>query len=376
MNIKDSTLGQSSSSIGQNALHFSAPQATAGHKILTSTLGVDFRGAANITKALTPAQLSFVPSTPPSATLYNVSTYLPDITTYSFGVLADVKNGGLKKDLTAALEDTGATAGKNYAKLNSTGYDLVYDLTTEAIPVLGPIGTFTPLLFGPSNNMTLNTGLKWNSLHTFYNSYKSNLPNIVSGNQSTAGTTGPAGVGDPEASRPYTVDIRADSWRGGATGTTSSAMVQGTLDPVPVAFQWDIAMGAVPDATGTNYTLQLYYYPQITLHNPYAVRLRASNFRYGCFVQPWGSTAGVVLSDIYAQIAVTTGTAPATTTTTYYAVINQGASNNTASGSYVGLQTALETNFSMEPGEVRVYGLDQQVDIPSAPGWFFTECCG
>lgn len=359
VNIKDSTLGQSSSSIGLNALHFSAPQATAGHKILPSTLSEDFRGFDNVTKVLTPAQLSFVPSTPPSATLYNVSTYLPDITTYSYGVLADVKNGGLKKDLTAALEDSGATAGKNYAKLNSTGYDNVYDLTTEAIPQLNS-ATSSP------GNKTLNNGLKWNSLHTFYNSYKSNLPNIVSGNQSTAGTTGPAGVGNPEASRPYTVDIRADSWRGGAA--LGSAIVQGTLDPVPVAFQWDIAMGAIPDATGTNYTLQLYYYPQITLYNPCAVRLSASNFRYGCFIQPWGTTAGVVLSDIYAQIAVTTGTAPATTTTTYYAVINQGASNNTGSGSYVGLQTALETSFSMEPGEVRVYGLDKQVAILAAPG--------
>ena len=348
VNLKDTTLAvNSTAKIAENALHFSAAQANAGHKILPDTLSTDFRGLPAITKVLTPAQLIFVPSTPPKAKLYNISTLLPDITTYSYGVVADVKKGGLKKDLTAALEDTGATAGKNWAKLNSTGFDKVYDLLTDSIPTAppnGPIGS------------AISTGLRWNSLYYFYNLYKSTLPTPqnIAAPTPAVGATAPRGISDPQATqvpRPYAISTRVETWKG-----PTAASSYGSIAPVPIAFQWDVAIQAVPvkpiptDPDQIKFQLQLCYYPQLTLYNPYGVRLTGTNFQYGKFIQPWGTANGVTISDIYCQVIVTPP-APGVPAV-YYAKINQG-----TGGNRVGLQTAVDPNFAMEPGEIRVYGV-------------------
>ena len=268
VNLKDSTLAKDSSKeVALNALHFSAPQATAGHMafptLTGSTVNEDFRTIAN--KVLTPQSLPLVPSVSGNASatplsFANLKTFLPDITTYSYGVLADVRNGGLKKDLTATFE----------AAINPMGYSNVYNLRTQSIP----LGT----TFENPINPTYNSGLRWESLYQFYNLYKAVNPST-----GTATTSAPSGIGDPQsaptAGNPYTVAPRIETWQNQATAATNSngsIGSAGSLAPVVIGYQCNVALEARPN--GAAYTLYLRYYPQLTLHNPYAVSIAGGSF--------------------------------------------------------------------------------------------------
>jgi Tfp pilus assembly protein PilX len=197
VNIKDPTLKTDSSgavqvgavtndaginTLAQNQLHFIAPQSVAAHKILPDTLATDFRGAADyrqnpkIDQVLTPQQLPLLPSVAPTG--YVGNRYLADITTYSYGVLADVRNGGLRKDLTAAMEDLGATSNKNYAKLNPDGRARVYRVAAQSTDT--PVTTSADLSVDAVPNTYTVTrpldGLRWLDLYDYYNLYKKSPP--------------------------------------------------------------------------------------------------------------------------------------------------------------------------------------------------------
>lgn len=354
VNLKDPTLGISSADLARNALHFSAPQATAGHKILPSGLSTEFRNLSSLPNAVTPSSMGLVATPNPfAAAATPLSSYLPDITTYSYGVLADVKNGGLKKDLTAAFEDNGVSSGKNWAKLNADGFTNIYDLTTDAIPVKPNSGLDYYVL-----NPKFNTGVKWNSLYYFYNTYKSVMPTGSSTSlpAPTSPGSNPAGIGNP-ASLPFTVGARIESWKSSENTVNPAGngaiAAWGTLMPVPVAYQWNVALERVPN--GADWRLNVRYYPQLTLYNPYSAAITASNFSYRKFMS-------LDAAEMYCRIAITPPPPAPQTAVCYYVQLNQS-----RNGYRPGVLTKPEANFRMEPGEIRVFGMDQDYSISGAP---------
>ena len=352
INLKDSTLKLSSNGttmvdattqIGLNALHFSAPQANAGHKILPDTLSADFRNSPNISKVLTPNTLTLVPATPPSSANYTLSTYLPDITTYSYGVLADVRNGGLKKDLTAAFE---TAAG--YQAFDSTGYKKVYDLYTDSIPVKGKTGSPSGSDKYDAANPDFNSGLRWASLYWFYNRYKAALPaDPVTG---TTNGTAPKGIGNPQA--PQILSAQIESWQNAATGNNKVPM--GVLAPTVIGFQNDITLAAAP--IGSKFKLYVRYYPKLILYNPYAVSIAGPGFDVAETLHG-GST-----SDVWAEFKITPPTSSNATSGNYTVLLNP------SKGTYVNIQINDPSFTAMKPGEIRVYGPSADVQIPTLSG--------
>jgi hypothetical protein len=83
-----------------------SPGANAMQEIFPLSTGVDdFRESDpnDVAKLSVPGQVALLPAVDRAA--LELKDVLPDFTVHSSGVLADVRNGGLKKDLTAAFED-------------------------------------------------------------------------------------------------------------------------------------------------------------------------------------------------------------------------------------------------------------------------------
>ena len=364
VNLKDPTLKTDStgatqvdavSNLATNLLHFSAPQATAAHKILPGTLATDFRGAADyrqnpkIDQVLTPQSLPLLPAVAPTG--YVSNTYLPDITTYSYGILADVRNGGLRKDLTAGLEDSAATTNKNYAKLNPTNTQRVYNIFSDTIPIATKT-TVTYFGQGPIYNHLC--GLLWSDLHRFYNSYKSTQP--------TFGVTAPdpnlyrpVGIGSPTATRPYSVSSAnfncydSNLPAGANSSAATSLYATGQLSPICIGLRYDVVLSSKKQTDG-NYKLLLNYYPFSIWYNPYAVSISDTKQDQIIGVIPEPNT--------YLKIAYTTGGAANTT----YCVLNQA---NTASRLLYNNDTS--DTLSYEPGAIRVFGMTSALSTAINP---------
>ncbi len=345
VNIKDPTLNSDSNavdpitSLAKNQLHFAAPQAMAAHKILPDTLATDFRQAAKVEQVLTPQTLPLLPEVAPAG--YVSNRYLSDVTTYSYGVLADVRNGGLRKDLTAALEDTGATAATNYAKLNPNGTANVYTTSVEGIPAVTP-----------QNPMF--TGLRWLNLYYYYNLYKATLPTVsnVGGLTTPARAVRPTGIGNPDPAtnpRPYAASMHALGWK------ESNDPVFAALTPVCLGLRWDVALST--RNSGVGYVPRLHYYPQVVLYNPFTIAIKSSSFclKRSLLALFNGSTYS---SQDFVKLQIGS--------VTYSAAMNQ------ASTGWVTLQTKISESSDLAPGEIRVYGLSSATanDIPAVPGLY------
>ncbi len=358
VNITDPTLKRfgngtiqvdSTADLPKNLLHFVAPQSVAAHKILPSTLATDFRANPNVDQILTPQQLPYLPAAAPTGFVLN--RYAPDVTTYGFGVLADVRRGGLKKDLTAAFEDSGNTAGRNYAKLNPDGTARVYTAPEDTVPTSPTLPSATYTLANGNRGLD---GLRWLNFHQHYNLYKSAQPAVNMNSRATNpnGAT-PPGVGDPASgNRPYSIRQRGIGWidnqlpNPNPAGDRRAQISYGALSPVFLSLRWDVTFNSQETAPlSGQYRLFLSYHPQLVLHNPYSVRLHnpLNNFRYG--------RALATVGNIYLQIRVP-DPAPAATSQIHYVALNLAGT----------LQRLLyNTNFadtqSLEPGEMRVFGL-------------------
>ncbi len=345
VNIKDPTLKSDThpvdpvTDLAKNQLHFAAPQAMAAHKILPDTLATDFRQSAKVEQVLTPQTLPLLPEVAPAG--YVSNRYLADVTTYSYGVLADVRNGGLRKDLTAAFEDTGATAAKNYAKLNPKSTANVYTTSVDGIPAIAP----------PNPAFT---GLRWMNLFYYYNLYKATLPTVS--NMGTMTTpiqaVRPVGIGDPN-SRPAAVSMHALCW------SSSNAPIFTALAPVCLGMRWDVALST--RNTGAGYVPRLHYYPQVVLYNPYTVALKSSYFKFSQNLLALFLNKTYSMSDF---VNVKIGS------TTYFAAMNQA-----SKGAWILLQTKINESGDFAPGEIRVYGLSgaTKQDVPTVVGDYLTN---
>ncbi len=322
INQCDVTLGVSpQSDIPGSVAHNFAVQSAAGFKASPLLAASDTRADTNVVRVLTMAGMSNLANLS-GAGGTNVPVLRAHFTTASRGVFADVRRGGLRKDLTAALESSTA-----YAALTSAygyGADMLYrsassaDLTIPAIDT----GVNPPL-----------DGVSWMNLYGFYNSYKASMvsPVTASGNPLPVA---PRGAGAPD-NFPQQQSPRIYSLLLGGQTTKLGGMV-----PVPVAYRVDIALSSYFSA-GV-WKLRLHYYPQLVVWNPYAARLVYTDYQFRRDIGAF-ATAGTPVS---ATIKVGGNT------------MTPLQLNPVASGR-LPLQTRLGDCATLEPGETRVFALDQ-----------------
>jgi len=274
-NLRDLTLGVSpGTQYTLNESHFLTSQANQMRNALPLVSGSDLRADIGLPKLSTLQSLALLPSITGSAISGNGSAkYAPDVTTYSYGVLADVRNGGLKKDLTAAFEDDLSTnpSGQYNALRAASGAGSGFD----AQCVYRSTSTFgaVPPLAGSAMD-----GLRWRSLYFYYNLFKNTMPlnrAKVSTRPSSSGIQGSAlgfsgGV-------PYSLAVRApyDYDDGAGIG----GFVADPILPRVIQARIDIALCSFVDPVSGNYRLRLRYYPMMVLWNPFSVRITSpSNY--------------------------------------------------------------------------------------------------
>ena len=378
VNVGDRTLGAVSTSYTQNQLHFLAPQSVVSNTGLLALNTYDLR-LPTPPPVGTPYPLSNVTTT---QSIGNVSTSLTgftgsaanqfaaDVTTYSAGVLSDTRNGGLKRDLTAAFEDPSFQQYNNL--LNSCSLGQNPDVDAQSVfRATGGIPQRAGSLQGGSNGTYLD-GLKWRSLLLYYDLYK---PTMGAPPYYTSAPSGPKPAGTsttppsntfsdanhPYAgtgSYPYGIDMR-DPWTSGSTPPGQTNYFFDYMLPVLIGVQLDVTLEAVPSVTAGQDYLQLEYRPSMVYYNPYSVRLNA--------VTPIGS-GGVISFGLNTNMmsnltlsydvtdAATGASALATSPTSIYIPGGDGVTTSTQQDTSFSVDPASLTY--MEPGEIRVFGLD------------------
>ncbi len=329
------TLGVST--MPENQMHFLAPQANhAGKGILGTSNAGDIRaltpsaGLEKVTSLASLQNVAGVAANTLSGT--NAAAFAADATTHGAGVLADVRQGGLKKDLTAAFEN--GTAFNSLTAAYGYGANMVYRSATSAGITVPTVDTGA----SPAAD-----GLHWFSLYGFYNSYKAQMP-LPPGLALNGSPVTPTSVGNPatlpgsSSPRGYVLNI---------AGADRSKL--GNMMPVPVAYRVDIALSSYQVA-GT-WKLRLHYYPQLVVWNPYSVRLNYSTFQFQRNVGAF-ATAGSP-----ASITVTVGG-----TALAPVILNQ------ASAGRLVLKTKSGDCATLEPGETRVFALDADSSKPDPAG--------
>ena len=357
VNLVDPTIGQSSLTTTGQA-HFLAPQANAFKKFINTkeTLvqsGQDLnlrKDTTDLNKTVSYKSVGLLPAITAGVEL---RCFMPDVTTESRGVIADVKHGGLKKDLTAAFENVSSSSfGRAYDDLTTNyGYDgkCVYRnhplLTT---PYPGAIS-------GGYEGVT--DGLPWSALYAYYNTYKYQMspPTGVTYNSpyyaSTMAAPSSQGMGSL-ANLPNTISTRFLVIN---NSVSNGYGYYGGLVPELLSQRMDIALDSYTlfqTDGSTVYRLRLNYMPQIVLYNPYNCVLNCPGGFYFCRRYHLGNGTDYTISVSVDGKQVSTGV-----------VLNQ----ETA---WYGNNFDMMTDgwnwlTTLQPGETRVFGIDHDQDFTS-----------
>jgi Tfp pilus assembly protein PilX len=312
-----------------NQLHHWVPHANAMHKILDlSSTNNDFRDIDNnnIRKIIFPESIKYLSEI--SNYEDNINKYSTDITTYSRSLITDVKNGGFKRDLTAAFEST-----DNFQQLLSDygkGSGKLFRTREDAYPIL--------TIPDQSGKVERPDGLHWHTLFDFYNIYKSTLPVL----ESAGSKADMSGVGNPKNTLPYSIRPRIICNTFTGDNGVSDIAQHNIMIPQIISYRIDLAISSYLD--GGNWKLRLHYYPQLVLYNPYSVRLSMTNFTIGRSMNVWGGVTATV-SVNGANVATF------------------DIDGNTSH--YWALQTQSGQTDILEPGETRVFGLDADASFAS-----------
>jgi hypothetical protein len=343
-NLVDSTFANGQPAIDQ--LHHMAPHANAMHKVLPmATPGTDFRTSpsASIAKLITADTVKLLPTVAMTGPL---ARYSPDFTVASQGVIADVRNGGLKKDLTAALENPAAFT--NLLTNHGNGASMLYRYSNSSANVYPTV---------PSGDQTaqvgITDGLPWHSLYFHYNAYKGQMPPPVlpSGNPSTA----PSSSGNPLA-LPNVITPRYY----GINLAGARVKLDG-IAPLPIAFRVDIAISSynAGSAAAPAWRLRQHYYPQLVLYNPYSVRISSADYQFQRNFAAF-SGAGVYSSSSPSITCIrVTSQSGSATTIVPYTLVNQ------ANLGRLALKTKVGDCATLDPGETRVFALDADMSKSS-----------
>ena len=231
-------------------------------------------------------------------------TYFHGLTPYSRGLLVDVKNGGLKRDLTQAFDDDGVfqkwfgatpvsenpKSGKNHL---GTGNDY-------PIPVTGYKADGAPEKFFISNKYFLRTkftGPNWGSMRFFYRAAE----NV---------TAGSSGIVYPYPS--VNAQMRKNTWNPYTDyeeGTNNFANdAQHTnffIAPVLARVQMGYRLTAEPVDPSGLYRAVVEFKPLFGLWNPYNVTIKPTTYRIDWEMSPIfdltinGTTYKIKLNDWY-----------------------------------------------------------------------------
>lgn len=346
INKTDPTLGVNpNNDPSRNQLHFLVPQAAAPHKGSTEFGATDLRtNTTDLLKISTLQSLANVTGLSGLAGT-NAAKIAPDFTTYGFGVLADVRRGGLRKDLTAALESPNAF--NTLATTYGHGAQMLYRSAASAgLTVPAPVSG-APYYFDSVDQTNSNPkvdGVSWFSLYSHYNSYKG-----IMTSPSGLGTGGAAPTSSGNASAaPNVASTRVYS-----VTNTGGTVRTGFLMPTAVAFRLDVALSSYQDPAG-DWRLRLHYYPQLVLHNPYSARISLTNFQFERRVGAF-STSGSYSTNAPTLTCIRITASDGTNETSIpYFRVNQ-APTNVASRFF--LRTRAGDCNTLEPGETRVFAL-------------------
>ncbi|RYD24158.1 MAG: hypothetical protein EOP88_01280 [Verrucomicrobiaceae bacterium] len=192
-----------------------------------------------------------------------VGSFRNDVTPYSMGLLTNVREGGLKQDLTSVFELTTSTAS------GTTGFPSAFIKTGSTTKRLYETGVFSggAAVTGVSDPY-------WSALAGYYNSYKDLLtPDSV-----------PTLYKAPSENFPL----------------TTSLVQPAQFTPAPVIAKVELMFSLLTrDKHGPwknrpgDYELHMLYIPVITLHNPYNVALRFDRLKVGIVDPPIGFTFAV-----------------------------------------------------------------------------------
>lgn len=268
LNLSDPDFGNGSLTQAQRQLRSWSSAANAMQAILPVASSIkDFRETptSELEKLKTPDSVALLATIDNSIDVSEIQT---DFTLHSYGVMADVRNGGLKQDLTATFED--ATNFQAFAAASGNGQSMLYRARTNAFPALSP----------SADSLNTPDGLTWFSLFYYYNTYKDLMASPISS------ALGPVGIANPDNALPYSLPPR-----GYATLLDGTSIRTGAILPETISFRVDIAISSYNDTTsgsGNNWKLRLHYYPQMVLYNPYSVSLSLENFAIMRHLNPWG----------------------------------------------------------------------------------------
>ena len=369
------TAAGGNSNFVENQLHFLTPQAIAaqnglfGPSNMTDLRNTNF--ALDLPKVSSLQSLGYVGGSPPAVAGMSgtgAALFSPDATTYSYGVLADVRNGGLKTDLSQAFEDpsqfsaflSGLTAAQS---TQLSGDQKIWLINTRS--------------FDSGNNMTaVDFGPRWQGLYNYYSLYKNTVPNTVQPSGTATGcpwsNVNKYSSGNPGTATPQ-MDMRVFNYTSnapGSGGAVSSTQELGEsyaprIMGFAVYFSLTSTQGAVGAAGTHTYGLVQYMQPRLVLYNPYNVTVTAGSITpyvqqisANIFSRNWSISVGSQAVQTSKPISWNGSYTPPATPT---------ATPNPQSGSDLTLGTAAVTNNTFKPGELRVVGLAATTAV-SSPG--------
>jgi hypothetical protein len=380
INLADPTYGVSpSSSFAENQLHFLTPQANAAQNgILGSANNTDLRNpqyASDLTSKVTTLQsLGLVGAASPPGPVAGMSGtaaayYSPDATTYSRGVLADVRNGGLKVDLSQLFEDP-ANQFDNFVN----AFKLWQPVQPNWFNGDAKIWSIVEPAFDEGNlMMPTEFGTRWQSLYNYYALYKNA---VVSSSQNTNAAPwknlNGYSNGSPGTTTP-TIDERVYNYNSypNATGTSTPIQQVGEYYlPHVLGFAVSLSMQSVP-VSGSTYQLIVYAVPQLILYNPFNVTLTTSNsnpytFNLSSNIFGGGETWSISVTGKDPQTVETNkplGWGGVITSSTN----SSGVVTTSTAANQITFVTGTNT-FPFQPGEIKVVGAQTQQDVKCASG--------
>ncbi len=278
-----------------------------------------------------------------------------DGTLWSRGVLADVKKGGLKTDLTAAFENSAAWGQVSQFKtlLLREIPGVVADDYADRLQ-----DQSAGLLWRVHADFPATAGLRWYSLFHYYNLYKSQMAVIPSRTLiANPLPLPPVGLGG----------------KGGGSADPCWTMVDGitigALMPVPLGFKAELALSSYQINNGDDgingnaddeFGLRLHYIPSLVLWNPFDVELREPLVNG----RPVGYMFG---GSLYKVNAATMSVRLSTSSWTEDVEVLPRAMDG--SGNFVPVDTfsfrLRDGEKRFEPGEIRVFGLERDDPLPN-----------
>ena len=349
----------SNSNFVENQLHFLAPQAIASQNGLFGPSNMtDLRNASyalDLPKVSSLQSLGYVGGSAPALSGMSgtgATLFSPDATTYSYGVLADVRNGGLKTDLSQALEDPNQFSAFLSGLSASQPTQAVGD---EKVWLIN-----TPCFEGGNKMTAMDFGPRWQGLYNYYSLYKNTAPNTL---QPGGMVTCPwnnfnhYSNGNPGTASPL-MDMMAFNYTSNSPTASLSAPTPSTPEmgesytPRVMGFAVYLSLTStlvgVGPTPGTNtYNLVLYAQPLLVLYNPYNVTLGGANpYVHKFSTNVFGRNLTIQVGNQSVETAKP---------------INWNGGFNTngtpKGGSDLSMNTTGVTNNVFKPGELRVVGL-------------------